>query len=556
MADNNRVIMVSVDFKNPSPVKITDKSTVSDLKPEPKDKYTTLYNRIVIPDSFVLGKLPEPARLDFVTTNPPLVKISNSHISLDYTNAAKSTTYESYNHTPTYYTLSDGKQYILDANGNYHPVDLSSNNLAIIGDQLMAIPNSPIFDWEPVEPASLFVPDPIVSEPIRTFATGAAIGLAAVGPQEDLLYIKNADWTPNLVQHTNFSVFQKVLNITTAPFLGNTVTCLINPGECGDLIGPMYLSCSLPPNIQYLDRVGVAIVDKYELYFDNILIDFYDSDWHTIYNDIFLSADEILALEPTINGTNLLVPLRFFFCKGPEMYLPICALKYQKVYIKIYFNTSSWITSAPNIELSNVSLIYDTVFLTKDEKTYYMNSKINLTIPRYYKEVPVAFTQGYVNMNITANFKVNMMIWFIRNMAEYNGDYRKRYDYGYISNLVRSYTSYIDWRGNTRYYQRVFDDLQIFINNHNIVSGIPDDIYYAYKQPIEHGLSVPDKNIYMYYFKNIDFSQYASKTTNLIINFRKDLIAELVNSYQLYIYYNGTAIVTFSDGYGTIRTLQ
>lgn len=558
-------LKVGIDFKNPVSKTVSKGETIESLTPEPKSTYTAVYNRTVLSNTFVVSNLPANSRIDFVTINPPLVNISNAApITIDSSNV-----FTTGDQKLTYYTLSDGKHYVYDQRvGQYFKINLSSNNLAIISDQLFPIPNSNIFDWSPSEPDSIFVPDPLVTEPIRTFATGAAIGLAAVGPQETLLYEKHTDWTPNLVQHTNFSIFQKVLNLTSGPFIGNTVTCQINPGECGDLIGPMYLKCSLPPNITYTDRVGVALLNKCEIYFDNILIDFYDSDWHTIYNDIFLSADEILALEPLIMGPNLLVPLRFFFCGAIKHYLPICALKYQKIYIKLYFNKQSWFTgyTDSNLELSDVSLIYDTVYLTREEKLYYMNSKITFDIPRYYREVPTTFSYGYVNMNITANFKVSMMIWFIRNLAEYLNDYRKRYAYGYITSLVRSYNQYVDWRGDTRYYERTFDDLQIFVNNHNIVSGISNDLYYAFKGAIDHGLSVPDKNIFMYCFGDkvnsetnngyIDFSKYPSKTTNIVINFRQDLVAELVEKFELYIYYYGIVTLTFSGGYGTVTSVQ
>ena len=551
-------VSVGIDYKNPVSKSITAGQTIGSISPG--DQYTAVYERMVLSNTFVVSNLPPNSRIDFLKTNPPLVNISNTSITIDSSNV--------FTVGDQYYTLSDGKHYVYDQIlGEYHKVNLSSNNIALISDQLFPIPNSNIFDWEPFKPDTIFVPDPFVTEPIRTFATGAAIGLAAVGPQEELLYEKKTDWTPNLVQHTNFSIFQKVINLTSGPFIGNTITCMINPGESGDLIGPMYLSCNLPPNINYIDRVGVALLNKCELYFDNILVDFYDDDWHTLYNDTFLSADEILALEPMINGPNLLIPLRFFFCRDPKTYLPLCALKYQKVYIKLYFNKQSWFTDymGSNIELSNASLIYDTVFLTTEEKLHYANNPIEFDIPRYYREVPTTFNSGFVNMNITANFKVKFMIWFIRNIAEYLNDYRKRYQYGYISNLVRSYNKYIDWRGNTRYYERVFDDLQIFINNHNIVSGITNDLYYTFKQPIEHGLSVPDKNIYMYSFSEslkstdngyIDFSLYPSKTTSIVINFRKDLVAELVEQYELYIYYYGYVTIRFSGGYGTVKVVH
>lgn len=561
---------VSTDFQNVKQVIVNSGDTISKITPQPQNKYTALYERVVLSNTFPLSKLLNGSRIDFVTTNPSIVNISNQTITFDgssnsYVNAGSPDSLILNATRPIakkFYLLGDGNYYSFNQLTNSYSRVLLANNFVIDADNVFGVPNSNIFDWEPKSPTSIFIEDPLVTEPVRTFATGAAIGLAAVGPQEQYLYAPNTDWTPKLLQHSNFSIFQKELKITNAPFLGNTVTCQINPGECGDLIGPMYLKCSLPPNLNYTPRVGVALVDKYELYFDGLLIDKYDSDWNTIYNELFLTADEILALDATVNGPDLLIPLRFFFCKK-DKYLPICALKYQKVYIKIYFNKQSWFTdTTTQIEISNPSLIYDTIFLTEEEKRYYMNNPLTIEIPKYYSENPANFTQGYVNTFITANFRVNVMFWFIRNI---NTTYETRYQYGYLSENHRSYSPVTTWNGNILYYQRVFDDLQIFINNRNIVSGILDDIYYLFKQPIQCNLSVPDKYIYTYGFSNmpsdetdngyINFSNYQSKTTNIVINFRKDFTDELIEKFKLYIYYNGVTILNFNGGYGTLQSI-
>jgi hypothetical protein len=564
------ILNVSTDFQNVKQVIVNSGDTISKITPQPQNKYTALYERVVLSNTFPLSKLLNGSRIDFVTTNPSIVNISNQTITFDgssnsYVNAGSPDSLILNATRPIakkFYLLGDGNYYSFNQLTNSYSRVLLANNFVIDADNVFGVPNSNIFDWEPKSPTSIFIEDPLVTEPVRTFATGAAIGLAAVGPQEQYLYAPNTDWTPKLLQHSNFSIFQKELKITNAPFLGNTVTCQINPGECGDLIGPMYLKCSLPPNLNYTPRVGVALVDKYELYFDGLLIDNYDSDWNTIYNELFLTADEILALDATVNGPDLLIPLRFFFCKK-DKYLPICALKYQKVYIKIYFNEQSWFTdTTTQIEISNPSLIYDTIFLTEEEKRYYMNNPLTMEIPKYYREDPANFTQGYVNTFITANFRVNVMFWFIRNI---NTTYETRYQYGYLSTNHRSYSPVTTWNGNILYYQRVFDDLQIFINNRNIVSGISDDIYYLFKQPIQCDLSVPDKYIYTYGFSNmpsdetdngyINFSNYQSKTTNIVINFRKDFTDELIEKFKLYIYYNGVTILNFNGGYGTLQSI-
>lgn len=483
--------------------------TVNDILPEPKSEYTATYERIVLDNDYSLSKLPTDAVIDVWRTHPTM-------------------------ETKTIAALS--------------------NTIEILGTSNLRDLDSNVY---------VYSPEVFTNTSRRVFATAAEIGMQAIGPQEQFLYPQMSDWTPKIVQHTNFSIVQREIKINNPPYIGNVLTIAINPRECGDLISYMYLKCSLPPNINYTPHTGRALIKKAELYLNEKLIDTYDDDWATIHDELFMTADEMLALDQILSPPNMIIPLKFFFC-NKDKYLHTCALKTQFIYVKLYFNTQSWITDyTEKIELQNMSIIFDQIFLTTEERNFYRTNKIETVIPRVYKENPETFTKGFVSINMSANFKVSMINWFIRNVNyETSSDYKRRYMYGYVSDYVNSYTKFTNWRGQVVNYLQVIDYIELYINNKNIISGLTGDIYYTYKQPMEHGLSVPDKTIYTYCFsaepKNyikggeIDFGNQRYSSTNIKIKFLDSLAPQLVENYRLYLYYYGYSTFVIDKGFGEV----
>lgn len=391
---------------------------------------------------------------------------------------------------------------------------------------------------------------------IKTFASAAAVGLAAVGPQEVLLYEKQS-WIPKIHQTTNFATSQKKVNIYSSNFLNNVLNITINPRECGDLIGNMYLSCTLPPNINLIDRVGLSLIKRAELYLDSQMIDSYDDIWANLYDQLFLTADQQLGMDNIVNGSDLMIPLLFFF-KDKTKFLPTCTLINQNIYIRLYFQPQSWFTDYPfSFDLSNVVLYYDQVHLTIEERTKFKLSSHKIIIPKVLAETPVKLQNNpTMEVLMTANFKVSLITWFIQRTSQ---DYKTRYTFGYTSPLVKSYTKYTDWRGNIQNYTSALSSASIYINNQNIISNFIGDVYYNFKQPIDHGLSAPTKQIYVYCFKeyplkdesagDIDFRSISSKTTKLQLKFL-DTITSQIQGYNLCLYYYGQTTVVFENGSG------
>jgi hypothetical protein len=399
-------------------------------------------------------------------------------------------------------------------------------------------------------------------------AQAASIGIAAWGPQEEMLYNLDEKWIKDYSRVTQFSTVPVKIPVYSQNFLGTPITIKINPREYGDLITNFVLRCSIPPNINIIDRVGLALIKRAELFIDEVLIDIYDDNWAIIREQLFDSADVQAGRSNILNGSNLAIPLDFF-CRD-STYFPITCLGYQNIYLRLTFNTRAWVTNSDTspFDLTNVSLTFDQIFLTDAERFHIRNTPQLIRIPKVTWEVPTNFTSGFVNQIMTANYDVSMIVWFIKNQI-YNDPnqtgYEYRYSFGYTSPLTKTYTNYTDWRGNTVPLINTLHDVSIFINNKNIVSNFSDDVYFQCVQPDNHGLSVPSKSIGVYCFaekpKNlwstgtVNFRTIQSKTTNLQINFRSSLVPQLLLNYQMYLYYYGYTTLSLRDGAGTVLDL-
>ena len=274
----------------------------------------------------------------------------------------------------------------------------------------------------------------------RGAATGALTALAALGPQEKYMFGGESLWIPELKQHSPFAQTHRLLNPLLPSgnmFLNPFTTCSIDikpKEEPGDLLSNMYLSVSLPAlptGYSYTPLVGRAIIKKAEFIINGQIIESIDDDWYIIRDQLFLDANQKLStyqlvslgqsesnVVPATAQVDMLIPLDFFFCRKREHnrtgaqrnerpYLPICAMKLQTITIRLTFNSTAWITNAPNdvvgnpIDLINPRILMEEITLSEPERLYYMTTPISYRIIRTWKEATQEFKDGQVRLNLS-----------------------------------------------------------------------------------------------------------------------------------------------------------
>ena len=173
-------------------------------------------------------------------------------------------------------------------------------------------------------------------------------------------------------RHTNFALeaIQQTFNGNAG--FGNTVYCQISRN--GDLIHRTYLEVYVPSlsgyvygdtsTDRYVDYLGLRLLKTVTIEIGGQQIDKHYSDWLYIWNELSLpygkkegwnymvgaDSDITSSGDVTINnsnsstlpeytGTTLYIPLEFWFCRNIGLALPLIALQYHEVKIKIEFET-------------------------------------------------------------------------------------------------------------------------------------------------------------------------------------------------------------------------
>lgn len=431
------------------------------------------------------------------------------------------------------------------------------------------------------------------------YNAGTTYSLYAVGPQEKYTTGKDDTiWNTDYPQHTNFVAYQRYVPIQGNTFLGQTITIELKPKELGDLLCNMYFTCQLPTltnssNI-YVNQVGRALIAQCDFMINDTVVETVYDDWFFIKDQVFLDSDEQTAmfsavnggsttsLSPTTSNVTVCVPLEYFFCrrhshltKGRERlrrpYFPLCALYNQRIYIRIQFNPWPWISNDWNPsaavpattykEIIKPALILEEIKLTEEEKLYYKTKKLRYVVNRLKKEGVQSFSSATTQLQLTASFPVQMLIWFIRNKkyeTVTSSLYTDvRYEYGFTTKYIQTAVS-LPFTSGTSYFVDPIDTAKIVLNNMDITSTFQGSLYYAFKQPIEHNLSVPAKNIYMYSFGlnpkeynaggYINFSKLDSQTTTLKLVFVQQYATQVNQGYNLYLFYYGYTILEFENG--------
>jgi hypothetical protein len=209
-------------------------------------------------------------------------------------------------------------------------------------------------------------------------------------------------------RHTNFAMEAIQQTFSGLPNFGNSVSCQISRN--GDLIHRTYLEVGIPKltapeTYSYVNYLGLRLLKTVSIEIGGQQIDKHYSDWLYIWNELSLPLGKRYAWDTMVgadrdilnNGygantaetnkgkegneiTTLYVPLEFWFCRNIGLALPLIALQYHEVKLKIDFESFANCTYKHKSEvngteaaetgknLSNVNLWVDYIFLDTDER--------------------------------------------------------------------------------------------------------------------------------------------------------------------------------------------
>jgi len=411
-------------------------------------------------------------------------------------------------------------------------------------------------------------------------SSASIFSLFAKGPQDDFLTTDNpkfSKWNPEFKQHTNSIMFHRVTHFPgpSTTYEGNVVTVVLYPNQLSDLLSNMYLRIQLP-SVKFPQNVGRAIIKQVDFIINETVIESLYDDWYVIRDQMLLDADEQYSMNSAMAGIGgeITIPLEFFFCRrhsvnntGKERlrrpYFPTCAIKNQLIYLRFTFNPYTWWTDSPDpVDFTNPVIVTEEILLEREERMYYKNKPLRYIVNSIKKDSVLTFSDVQPSINLTASFPVQSLFWFFRNQNYENVNnqnyYNYRYTYGYTTQYIHASVPMTFPSGVSNFID-VITKAKLTLNNMDVTSSLPGGLYFGVKQPMDHFLSVPSKNIYSYSFGltpkeynqggYLNFSQLNSQTTTLTLTFNPTYSTQVQAGYNLYVFYYGYNFLQFQGGF-------
>ena len=247
-------------------------------------------------------------------------------------------------------------------------------------------------------------------------------------------------------RHTNFSMesIQQTFDGTVG--FGNTVSATISRN--GDLVHRMYVEWS-PLLFQGTNNIGHAcanmgnaLIKEVEIEIGGQLIDKHYGHWLTTWTDLTEVNHNGASRVPqtdsggegaaaAVSGTRLqmmsynhqgfsadntqsvasasaFIPLQFWFCRNPGLALPLIALQYHEVKVKILFPNGTDLTTN-NQTFSPVTLWCDYIYLDTDERRRFAQVSHEYLIEQLQFQKQSSGTATKTDLNF--NHPVKELIW-------------------------------------------------------------------------------------------------------------------------------------------------
>ena len=286
-------------------------------------------------------------------------------------------------------------------------------------------------------------------------AGGGLLQLVAVGKQDVFLTGNPQISFFKMVyrRYTNFAIESQPMYFDGTANFGQRISCLIP--RRGDLLGKVYIDVLLPgltlndgsnTPVSYVNSIGNALIQEITFEVGEQQIDKQTGEWMEIWEQLTTPAGQRDALNtmigrvdgynipdlspgPASEGLRLYIPLQFYFCKNPGLYLPLLALQYHPIRINItisplqsLFYTQQLIL-VPNCSLTvnpanitSMMLWGDYVYLDTEERRRFVSQSHEYLIEpiQYTPLIGVTASQAQVNIQTDFNHPIKEFIFVAR----------------------------------------------------------------------------------------------------------------------------------------------
>ena len=367
---------------------------------------------------------------------------------------------------------------------------------------------------------------------------GGLIQLVSVGVQ-NIFMIGNPQITffrTVYKRHTNFAIESISQPIDGRTDFGQTIEVVIE--RKGDLIRDIICFIELPIlpiNYYWTNGIGNVLLKQVDLEIGGQLIDRHYSEWLDIWSQLTITESKIGAYNSMVGNYNsvsslqanaqnklkLNVPLFFWFNREWSLALPLIALQYHDIKLKIQLRdfNSCYKNNTDNIlltgySISNFRVWVDYIYLDMDERREFAKQQHEILIDQLQKEGDefITMTQNSVSKKLNFNHIVKELYWIHQNTDDLQ------------QNLIT---------GNNILNYSIPTSLETFSSGLLQLNGINrfdtrSSEYFRLVQNYQYHTRYTNKNIYIYSFGLLPEKATPSGTCNM----------SKITSANLYLGYN------------------
>jgi len=408
-------------------------------------------------------------------------------------------------------------------------------------------------------------------------------------------------------RHTNFSMeaIQQTFNGQSS-VNGSTMTSTISRN--GDLVSNLWLDVILNLGalttvptygayMGYTNNTGHAFIKECEVEIGGQRIDRHYSQWLDVYNELtdkeecewiglnkhssknYLNAqtspeavpggpDEESAPLDNLNKLQLYVPLKFWFCRNPGLALPLIALQYHEVKVKLVTrNIKGLINSNATLDgdagRPTVTLWADYIYLDTDERRRFAQVSHEYLIEQVQRETSAGATGSKV-MKLNFNHPVKELIWVVQKNSvatevtavdalrdsPSNNSVNQVNSNDYFCYLADTTSGTMETLSQMAY-PEPFGKVKLVLNGHDRFKE-RNATYFRTCQPIQAGHRVPQKHIYNYSFALKPEEHQPSGTCNFsrIDNAALNFLTGTINDSTITVYAVNYNVLRIMSGMG------
>jgi hypothetical protein len=168
---------------------------------------------------------------------------------------------------------------------------------------------------------------------------------------------------------------------------GNNGTSTVRFEKKGDLLSHVYITANDTTGATIPNIVWTNIIDKIELLIGGQVIDTYDSFFNDTIEPVTGAQTFSTRYVAADDAANTFYPLKFFFCKDWQSALPLVALQFHDVELRITWKT---------VDPAHIYTVWTRfIYLDKDEREFFAKKSHDMLITQVVRSVINPNTYNY-----------------------------------------------------------------------------------------------------------------------------------------------------------------